>query len=82
MKSTNASALIAAAAPVAPPASWFDQPKFSGPTPLTITPEGRVYGHAALWGTWHIVSGLLLVALWRRNPPHLSSAKEEQPCAS
>ena len=37
---------------------------------------------AALWGTWHIVSGLLLVALWRRNPPHLSSAKEEQPCAS
>ena len=37
---------------------------------------------AALWGTWHIVSGLLLVALWRRNPPHLHTEKEEQPCAS
>lgn len=54
VKSTNASALIAAAAPVAPPAAWFDKPQFSGPTPLTITPEGRVYGHAALWGTCHI----------------------------
>ncbi|QGJ89437.1 capsid maturation protease [Microbacterium phage Smarties] len=46
--------LVAAAAPVAPPAAWFDKPKFSGPTPLTITPEGRVYGHAALWGTCHL----------------------------
>src|SRR3990167_8604123 len=35
---------------------------------------------AALWGTWHIVSGLLLVALWRPNPPHLHTEKEEQPC--
>lgn len=54
VRSTNASALIAAAAPVAPPASWFDKPQFSGPTPLTITSEGRVYGHAALWGTCHL----------------------------
>ncbi len=37
---------------------------------------------AALWGTWHIVSGLLLVALWRRNPPRLHMEKEEQACAS
>ena len=29
-----------------------------------------------------LLAGLLLVALWRRNPPHLTSAKEEQPCAS
>lgn len=26
---------------------------------------------AALWGTWHIVSGLALVAIWRRLPPRL-----------
>lgn len=32
---------------------------------------------AALWGTWHIVSGLLLVALWRRNPAHLQTEKEQ-----
>ena len=25
---------------------------------------------AALWGTWHIVSGLLLVLVWRRRIPH------------
>ena len=25
---------------------------------------------AALWGTWHIVSGLLLVLIWRRRVPH------------
>lgn len=54
VKSTNASALIAAAAPVAPPAAWFDKPQFSGPTPLTIDKDGRVYGHAALWGTCHL----------------------------
>lgn len=35
---------------------------------------------AALWGTWHIVSGLALVALWRRSAPRLPV--EEQPCAS
>ena len=37
---------------------------------------------AALWGTWHIVSGLLLVALWRRNPPLMHAGKEEKSCAS
>ena len=37
---------------------------------------------AALWGTWHIVSGLLLVALWRRNPPLMHAEKEEKSCAS
>jgi BASS family bile acid:Na+ symporter len=25
---------------------------------------------AALWGTWHIVSGLLLVLIWRHRVPH------------
>lgn len=46
--------LVAAAAPVAPPTAWFDQPRLSEPTPLTVTPEGRVFGHAALWGSCHI----------------------------
>ena len=34
---------------------------------------------AGFWGLWHIVSGLLLVAVWRRNPPRV---QEELPCAS
>jgi hypothetical protein len=37
-----------------PPAQWFSDPKLSLPTPITITDEGRIYGHAAQWGTCHI----------------------------
>lgn len=41
-------------APDRPPADWFANPGLSVPTGITVTPEGRVYGHAALWGTCHI----------------------------
>jgi 2'-5' RNA ligase len=37
----------------APPREWFDDPKLAGPTPLTVTEDGRIYGHAAVWGTCH-----------------------------
>lgn len=36
--------LIASAAPVEPPAEWFQEIDFAEKTPLTITPEGRVFG--------------------------------------
>lgn len=32
----------------------FDDPQLSGPTPVTVTDEGRVYGHLALWDSCHI----------------------------
>lgn len=35
-------------------ASWFDDPGLSEPTPLTVTDEGRIYGHVALFGTCHV----------------------------
>ncbi|MCU9946342.1 bile acid:sodium symporter family protein [Pseudomonas sp. PDM13] len=35
---------------------------------------------AAFWGTWHLVSGLLLVAFWRNRP--LPVAEGGVPCAS
>ena len=41
-------------APVCPPASWFDNPELSGPTPMTVTDEGRIFGHVATWGSCHI----------------------------
>jgi hypothetical protein len=44
---------LAAAAPVAPPTAWFEDPQLAGATPLTFTEDGRVYGHIALWGTCH-----------------------------
>jgi hypothetical protein len=50
-------ALVAGAYPVAPPAEWFDNPAFTAATPLTITDDGRIYGHGATWGTFHIGFG-------------------------
>lgn len=38
----------------APPAQWFADPKLSVPTGITIDASGRVYGHAAQWGTCHV----------------------------
>ncbi len=35
---------------------------------------------AAFWGTWHMVSGALLVLFWRNRP--LPAAEEGLPCAS
>lgn len=48
------SSLIASAAPVNPPKSWFDQPTLTGPTPLTVDDDGHVFGHIATWDTDHV----------------------------
>jgi len=37
-----------------PPRSWFDDPKLTVPIGITITDQGRVYGHVAQWGECHI----------------------------
>lgn len=49
----DSSASIQAAGVVAPPREWFEDPKFTRATPLTVTDDGRVYGHLATWGTCH-----------------------------
>lgn len=46
--------LTAAAIPVLPSTDAFVDPVFDGPTPLTVTPDGRVFGHLALFNTCHI----------------------------
>lgn len=54
--SDDVKALLASAATldyVAPPAEWFENPELDGPTPLTVTDDGRVFGHAALWNSYH-----------------------------
>ena len=53
MDRDEAAAITAGAAPVRPPRSWFTDPKLAGPTPLTVTDDGRIYGHLATWGTCH-----------------------------
>lgn len=50
-------ALMAGAAPAAPPREWFEDPKLSGPTPLHIGDDGRVYGHVATWDVCHVGIG-------------------------
>ena len=46
--------MIAGAIPTVPPAQWFANPELSGPTPLTVDDDGRVFGHVASWKTDHI----------------------------
>lgn len=36
------------------PAAWFKDPEFESLTPLTVDPEGRVFGHVAGWETCHL----------------------------
>lgn len=43
-----------AVAPATPPATWFQAPEVDRPTPIQVTPEGRVFGHIAAWDQDHI----------------------------
>ncbi len=46
-------ASAAGIAPLAPPYEWFFKEETLRPCPLTVTPEGQVYGHLALWNQCH-----------------------------
>jgi DNA-binding ferritin-like protein len=59
MDPTEASALVACGivagvAPTNPPKEWFNNPALKEPTPLTVTDDGRVFGHIAAWHVDHI----------------------------
>lgn len=41
-------------APIHPPQEWFANPQLKQATPLTVTDDGRVFGHLALWDSCHI----------------------------
>ena len=45
--------MTAGATSYRPPASYFADPQLKKPTPLTVTEDGRVFGHLATWGTCH-----------------------------
>jgi hypothetical protein len=46
--------MVAGAIPTNPPLEWFDNPKMTKATPLTIGDDGRVFGHIAAWHVDHI----------------------------
>lgn len=48
----GAAVLVASAADL-PPVEWFEDPKLDTYTPLTVTEDGRVFGHLAPWGVCH-----------------------------
>jgi hypothetical protein len=48
------SAALAIAEEKLPPSEWFENPRLTVPVGITITDEGRIYGHAAQWGECHI----------------------------
>lgn len=45
--------MVASAGPMYPPRSWFEMPEADQITPLTITDDGRVFGHVAAWRECH-----------------------------
>ena len=49
-----ASGFLDTTIPVVPPQEWFEKPKFTKPTPMTVDPSGRIYGHIAAWNVNHI----------------------------
>lgn len=61
--------ISACAGPTAPPSSFFSDPQLTEPQRyISITPEGRVFGHLACWGECHIGYGDVCV-----EPPRGSS---------
>jgi hypothetical protein len=49
-----ASGFLKSEIPLTPPADWFKHPGLTRATPLTVTDDGRVYGHIAAWNVNHI----------------------------
>jgi len=67
-------------------AEWFINPHLPGPTPFTITEDGRVFGHLCLWQSCHLSYQQECV-----QPPHhftgralcdICGMKEEEPSHS
>lgn len=49
-----ASGFLESEIPVTPPTEWFGNPGLTKPTPITVEPDGRIYGHIAAWHVNHI----------------------------
>ena len=47
-------AIVAAGAPAKPPREWLETAEPPGKMPLTITEDGRVFGHLATWDSCHV----------------------------
>jgi GNAT superfamily N-acetyltransferase len=50
----QAPALVAGVGPLRPARAWFHRQPLTGPTALTVTDDGQVFGHVAQWGQCHV----------------------------
>jgi hypothetical protein len=50
----TASGFLESEIPAVPPTEWFQKPALTKATPLTVTPEGKIFGHIAAWHVNHI----------------------------
>lgn len=53
LRSSVLTAAAAGAAPLQPPKDWFYTEEPDHPVPLTVTSDGHVFGHLALWNQCH-----------------------------
>jgi len=66
-ETVSASVVLASAVPTVS-ARFFDDPQLTAATPVTITEDGRIFGHLAAWGTCHVgFTGTCV------TPPHSNS---------
>lgn len=65
--------ILASAGPLHPDRSWFNNPEFSAPTRLTVTDEGRVFGHIATWDTKHMANPQITPPKSRSNYKYFNS---------
>lgn len=59
--------LVASAAPLKPPSDWFADPRLTRLTPLTITDDGRIFGHLCDWDGCHTGFGSVCVPPFRSS---------------
>lgn len=59
--------ILASAGPLHPEREWFANPKLNEPTRLTVTDDGRVFGHIATWDTKHMANPNIVPPKSRSN---------------
>ncbi len=59
-----------------PPSLWFTNPELSVPVGITVTDQGRVYGHAAQWGECHVgFDDICVSPPFEDNHPHFMTGE-------
>lgn len=62
VQESGLTASAAGLAPERPPVEWFNDPELEELTPLTVTDDGRIFGHAWAWDTCHLSFDACVVA--------------------